>query len=212
MRLRHVRGGRSTLEAHPDHLILDPTPHRGRWREVFGNDRPLHLEIGMGKGQFVTGMARRNPEVNFLGMEKYDSVAVRALERHLEDPLPNVRMLRACATGLETFFEAGEVDRLYLNFSDPWPKKAHAKRRLTHVGFLERYQAILAPGRELHMKTDNRSLFEFSLTHLSQHQWRFLEVSLDLHAREPEDNVRTEYEEAFAAEGHPIYRLVATFG
>ncbi len=211
MRLRHVRGGRSTLEAHPTAMILDPAQHCGHWGEVFRNAHPIHLEIGMGKGQFVTGMAKQCPEVNFIGMEKYDSVAVRALQRLVEDPLPNVRLVRACATGLETYFEAGEVARLYLNFSDPWPKKAHAKRRLTHVSFLDRYRKVLGPGGELHMKTDNRKLFEFSLEHLSQHGWRLESVSLDLHAREPEDNVRTEYEEAFAAEGHPIYRLVATF-
>lgn len=210
MRLRHVRGGRSILEAHPTHMILDPALHRGRWRALFGNENPLQLEIGMGKGQFVTGMALQHPEVNFIGMEKFDSVAVRALQRQLEDPLPNVKLVRACASALEIYFEAGEVDRIFLNFSDPWPKKAHAKRRLTHVGFLDRYRTVLAEGGELHLKTDNRGLFEFSLEHLSQHDWRLLSVSLDLHAREPEDNVRTEYEEAFAAEGHPIYRLVAT--
>jgi tRNA (guanine-N7-)-methyltransferase len=209
MRLRHIPGGRAFLAAHPSHILLDPAAHCGSWRSLFGNDRPLHLEVGMGKGQFVMGMARQNPDVNYLGMERADSVAVRALQRLQAEPLPNVRLVLGCATGLEVAFAEGEVDRLYLNFSDPWPKKAHAKRRLTHVDFLERYRKVLAPGAELHFKTDNRGLFEFSLAHLSQHGWRFESVSLDLHAAEPEDNVRTEYEEAFAAEGHPIYRLVA---
>lgn len=212
MRLRHIPGGRAFLAAHPSDIILDPAVHRGAWRSLFGNGRPLHLEVGMGKGQFVMGMARRNPEVNFLGMERADSAAVRALQRLQADPLPNVRLVQGCASGLDACFAEGEVDRLLLNFSDPWPKKAHAKRRLTHVGFLERYRKVLAPGAELHFKTDNRGLFEFSLAHLSQHGWRFDTVSLDLHAAEPEDNVRTEYEEAFAAEGHPIYRLVARAG
>ncbi len=209
MRLRHVRGGRSTLEAHPAQMILDPAAHRGSWRSLFGNDRPLHLEIGMGKGQFVMGTAQLNPEINFIGMERADSVAVRALQRLLALPLSNVRMVAGCASNLEEAFAEGEVDRLLLNFSDPWPKKAHAKRRLTHVDYLDRYRKILAPGAELHFKTDNRGLFEFSLAHLSQHRWVLDTVSLDLHAAEPEDNVRTEYEEAFASEGHPIYRLVA---
>ncbi len=209
MRLRNVRGGRSILESYPSEIILDPSAHRGRWRNLFGNDRPLHLEIGMGKGRFVMGAAQRNPEANFIGMDRMDSAAVRALQRLLADPLPNVRMVVGCASKLETCFADGEVDRLLLNFSDPWPKKAHAKRRLTHVGFLDRYRKVLAPGAELHFKTDDRRLFEFTLEHLSQHGWRLETVNLDLHAAEPEDNVRTEYEEAFAAEGHPIYKLVA---
>jgi tRNA (guanine-N7-)-methyltransferase len=209
MRLRHIPGGRSLLEAHPSHIILDPTAHRGRWRSVFGNHRPLHLEIGMGKGQFVMGMAQLNPEANFIGMERVDSAAVKALQRLLADPRPNVRMVVGCASKLEDCFAEGEVDRLLLNFSDPWPKKAHAKRRLTHVGFLHRYRKVLTPGAELHFKTDDRRLFEFTLEHLSQHGWRFESVDLDLHAAEPPDNVRTEYEDAFAGEGHPIFRLVA---
>ncbi|HJW33478.1 MAG TPA: tRNA (guanosine(46)-N7)-methyltransferase TrmB [Holophagaceae bacterium] len=212
MRLRHIRGGRSILEAHPNEIILDPAAHRGRWRNLFGNDRPLHLEIGMGKGQFVMGMAQLNPEANYIGMERMDSAAVRALHRLLAQPLPNVRMVVGCASKLEEGFAEGEVDRLLLNFSDPWPKKSHAKRRLTHVDFLDRYRKVLAPGAELHFKTDDRRLFEFTLEHLSQHGWRFESVNLDLHAAEPEDNVRTEYEEAFACEGHPIFRLVARAG
>ncbi|HJV91641.1 MAG TPA: tRNA (guanosine(46)-N7)-methyltransferase TrmB [Holophagaceae bacterium] len=212
MRLRHVPGGRAFLEAHPSEIILDPAAHPGHWRSLFGNDRPLHLEIGMGKGQFVMGMAQANPGINYLGMERATSVAVRALQRLLADPRPNVRLVLGCASELDSCFAEGEVDRLLLNFSDPWPKKAHAKRRLTHAGFLGRYRTVLAPGGELHFKTDNRGLFEFSLAHLSQHGWVLDDVSLDLHAAEPEDNVRTEYEEAFAAEGHPIYRLVAKAG
>lgn len=211
MRLRHIRDARQTLEAHPQRMVLDPAPHQGRWRERFGNDRPLHLEIGMGKGQFVCGMAERHPDVNFLGMEKYDSVALRALQRLLDDPRENVQLLRASAEYLTDYFAAGEVDRLYLNFSDPWPRKAHAKRRLTHAAFLDRYRAILASGAEIHVKTDNRGLFEFTLAHLNEYGMRFEELSLDLHAQEPEGNVRTEYEEAWSAKGAPIYRLVARF-
>jgi tRNA (guanine-N7-)-methyltransferase len=209
MRIRHVRGGRSLLEAHPREIILDPAAHQGRWQSVFGNDRPLHLEIGMGKGQFVMGMAQRNPEVNFIGLERVDAATVKALQRLLAEPMRNVRLAAGCASKLDACFAEGEVDRILLNFSDPWPKKARAKRRLTHAGFLERYRKVLVPGGDLHFKTDNRGLFEFTLEHLSEHGWRLESVNLDLHAAEPEDNVRTEYEEAFAAEGHPIYRLVA---
>ncbi len=209
MRLRNVRGGRSILEANPSEIILDPATHRGGWRSVFGNDGPLHLEIGMGKGRFVMGMAQRNPGINFIGLERVDAATVKALQRLLAEPLRNVRLVAACASKLEECFAHGEVDRLLLNFSDPWPKKARAKRRLTHVGFLDRYRKVLAPGGDLHFKTDNRGLFEFTLEHLSQHGWRLETVNLDLHAAEPEDNVRTEYEEAFAAEGHPIYKVVA---
>jgi len=209
MRLRHVRGGRALLEAHPQLITLDAPALRGQWRAWFPNPGPLHLEIGMGKGRFLTGLARQSPEVNHLGMEKFDSVAVRALQRLQADPLPNVRLALACASTLDEAFAPGELDRIYLNFSDPWPKKAHAKRRLTHPTFLERYRRALAPAGALHLKTDNRGLFEFTLLQLSQENWRLERVSLDLHAQEPEDNVRTEYEAAFAAEGHPIYALVA---
>lgn len=163
MRLRHVPGGRALLEAHPSHIILDPAAHQGRWSSLFGNAAPLHLEIGMGKGQFVRGMARRNPEINFLGMERVDAAAVKSLQRLLSEPLGNVRLLRACASTLETCFAAGEVDRILLNFSDPWPNKGHAKRRLTHPLFLQHYRTVLAPGGDLHFKTDDRGLFEFTL-------------------------------------------------
>lgn len=211
MRLRNVRHAREIMEAHPERIILEPKAHKGAWKTRFGNPNPVHLEIGMGKGQFVLGMARQHPDVNFIGMECYDSVAVRALQRVLEDPPPNLQLVRGNALDLLDLFEAGEVDRLYLNFSDPWPRKAHAKRRLTHRTFLERYQTILAAGAEIHVKTDNRGLFEFTLQHLNEHGMAFEALSLDLHAAEPEDNVRTEYEENWSAKGYPIYRLVTRF-
>jgi len=211
MRLRNVRNAREIMEAHPERIILDPKAHRGAWKARFGNSNPVHLEIGMGKGQFVQGMARLHPDVNFIGMECYDSVAVRALQRVLEEPLPNLQLVRGNALDLADIFDAGEVDRLYLNFSDPWPRKAHAKRRLTHRNFLERYRAMLVSGAEIHFKTDNRGLFEFTLQHLNEYGMTFEELSLNLHAEEPEGNVRTEYEENWSAKGYPIYRLVTRF-
>lgn len=210
--MRNKPWAKEFIEQHPEIIIPNPENYKGKWNEVFGNDHPLHIEVGSGKGQFIVGMAQANPEINYIGIELYDKVIVKALEKVLEaGSPPNVRLLKINAEELEKFFQKNDVHRIYLNFSDPWPKKRHAKRRLTHEKFLKIYESILVEEGEIHFKTDNRGLFEYSLVSMSQYGMLLQYVSLDLHANEPEDNIRTEYEEKFSAMGQPIYRLEAKF-
>ncbi|MFD1863789.1 tRNA (guanosine(46)-N7)-methyltransferase TrmB [Planococcus chinensis] len=213
MRSRYKPWAADLIDAHPEIVIPDPENQKGKWHEVFGNVNPLHIEAGTGKGRFITGMAKQNPDINYIGIELFDSVIVTALETVLaeEGGIPNLRLLRVNAKELQSFFEKGEVDRLYLNFSDPWPKTRHAKRRLTHETFLKLYEAVLPEGGEIHFKTDNRGLFEYSLTSISEYGMLLKDVSLDLHANEPEWNIMTEYEEKFSKKGQPIYRLEAQY-
>ncbi|MCL1909246.1 MAG: tRNA (guanosine(46)-N7)-methyltransferase TrmB [Holophagaceae bacterium] len=212
MRLRNVTNARNALEQHPDLIILDPSKHRGRWQELFDNDKPMYLEIGMGKGQFICGMAQKLPDINFLGLEKYDSVALRALQKIIAAPCPNAMLIRGEAENLPNYFSPGEIGRIYLNFSDPWPRKCHIKRRLTHSNFMDKYKNILITDGEIHLKTDNKQFFEFTLQHLNECGMKFDHISLDLHSQEPVDNVRTEYEDSKSAVGALIYRLVCRFG
>lgn len=212
MRSRFKPWAAELIEANPEIVVPDPEKQKGRWKEVFGNNQPLHIEAGTGKGRFIIGMAKANPHINYIGIELFDSVIVSALESVLEDEgIPNLRLLKVNAKDLTDFFEKAEVDRLYLNFSDPWPKTRHAKRRLTHSSFLDLYKAILPENGEVHFKTDNRGLFEYSLTSISEYGMLLKDVSLDLHANEPEWNIMTEYEEKFLKKGQPIYRLEAQF-
>ncbi len=213
MRARHKPWAMDLIEAHPEIVIPAPETLKGKWREEFGNDQPLHIEAGSGKGRFIVGMAKANPHINYIGIELFDSVIVTALEKALETEagIPNLRLLKVNAKELESFFEAGEVAQLYLNFSDPWPKTRHAKRRLTHESFLKLYESILPADGEIHFKTDNRGLFEYSLTSISAYGMLLKDVSLDLHANEPEWNIMTEYEEKFSKKGQPIYRMEAKF-
>lgn len=211
MRLRNVTNARKTLEEHPELIILEPGQHRGQWRKLFDNDNPIYLEIGMGKGQFICGMSRRLHDINFLGLEKYDSVALRALQRLMASPCRNAMLIRGEAENLLEYFSDSEIGRIYLNFSDPWPRKANIKRRLTHFEFVDRYKNILIADGEIHLKTDNRRFFEFTLQHLNEYGMKFDHICLDLHAQEPEDNVRTEYEESKSAVGALIYQLICKF-
>ncbi|MEK4495269.1 tRNA (guanosine(46)-N7)-methyltransferase TrmB [Ureibacillus sp. FSL W8-0352] len=212
MRLRNKPWAREFIQQHPEMVIPNPEEYKGKWNELFGNDCPLHIEVGSGRGQFIVGMAQANPEINYIGIELFDKVIVKALQKALEaGSPPNLRLLRVNAEELEKIFQKNEVHRVYLNFSDPWPKKRHAKRRLTHEKFLKIYESILIDEGEIHFKTDNRGLFEYSLVSMSQYGMKLKDVSLDLHANEPEDNIRTEYEEKFSSLGQPIYRLEAQF-
>jgi tRNA (guanine-N7-)-methyltransferase len=210
--MRNKPWAREFIQQHPEVVIPNPEDYKGKWSEIFGNDHPLHIEVGSGKGQFIVGMAQANPDINYIGIELYDKVIVKALEKALEaGSPPNLRLLKVNAEELEKFFQKNDVHRIYLNFSDPWPKKRHAKRRLTHEKFLSIYESILVDEGEIHFKTDNRGLFEFSLVSMSQYGMVLKDVSLDLHANEPEDNIRTEYEEKFSSLGQPIYRLESKF-
>jgi tRNA (guanine-N7-)-methyltransferase len=211
MRLRNIANARNLLGQHSEQMILDPVMHRGKWNELFGNSRPIFLEIGMGKGQFISSISKRNPHINFIGLEKYDSVAVRALQKLIREPRPNVLLARGEAENLLDYFSPNEIGQIILNFSDPWPRKSNEKRRMTHVEFLEKYRNILVPGGEIHLKTDSRAFFEFSLLQMNNHGMKISGVSFDLHSAEPEDNIRTEYEESRSAAGHAIHRLVGRF-
>lgn len=212
MRVRHKPWAADYIKDHPEIIEPNPEKYRGKWKEFFGNEHPLHIEVGSGKGQFIIGMALQNPDINYIGIELFDSVIVKAAEKVIEAGNPkNVRLLLVNGADLEKYFAKNDVDRLYLNFSDPWPKTRHAKRRLTHENFLKLYEAVLVDNGEIHFKTDNRGLFEFSLVSMSQYGMNLKAVSLDLHAEMPEDNVMTEYEEKFSSKGQPIYRLEAQF-
>ena len=210
MRLRNVKGSRETIATNPL-VIQNITEIKGHWQEIFKNTAPLYIEIGMGKGQFILEMARRNPDKNFIGIEKYSSVLVRALEKCEENPPENLRFIRMDAEMILDVFAPDEISGIYLNFSDPWPKDRHAKRRLTHENFLKLYQIILKEDGEVHFKTDNQQLFEFSLESMSQYGMKLKNINLDLHTDEPEDNIRTEYEDKFSKKGFRINRLEATF-
>ena len=211
MRLRNKPWAKDALAAHPEMVIQDPAQWKGRWHERFGNNNPIHIEIGSGKGQFVSGMARQNPNINYIGIEIQESVLVVALEKALLADVPNLQLLHVNGGQVTDYFEDGEVDQIYLNFSDPWPKKRHAKRRLTHESFLVGYEKVLPPFGELHFKTDNRGLFEYSLASFSQFGLVLKQVWLDLHQVEFPGNVMTVYEEKFSAKGHPIYRVEVIF-
>lgn len=211
MRVRNRKGATELLEAHPQYVILNPADAKGRWQEIFGNDHPIHVEVGSGKGAFVSGMAKANPEVNYIGIDIQKSVLSYALDKVLATDVPNIKLLWVDGSDLTDYFEEGEIDRLYLNFSDPWPKKRHEKRRLTYKSFLATYHKILPEKGEIHFKTDNRGLFEYSLVSFSQYGMKLKGVWLDLHASDFEDNVLTEYEQKFANKGQVIYRVEAAF-
>lgn len=209
MRLRNIAGSREVI-AGSRFVVQEEQWRPGGWKDIFGNGHPIRIEVGMGKGKFIYTMASLHPEINFVGIEKYSSVLLRAVRKMEEEELPNLRFLRMDAEDITKAFGAGEVDRIYLNFSDPWPKERHAKRRLPSREFLARYDVILKKDGILEFKTDNRDLFEFALGELAPAGWRAQMVSYDLHgdAKLMEENVMTEYEEKFSAMGSPIYKYV----
>ena len=211
MRQRYKPWAKEKLQNNPYFCIQEPAKHKGAWSEVFGNTNPIHNEVGTGKGQFINGMAQQNPDINYIGIELADRVIVTALDRLLESNLPNVKLLNVNALELPDIFAEGEVSRVYLNFSDPWPKTRHEKRRLTYKTFLDLYKGILPEHGEIHFKTDNRGLFEYSLVSFSHYGMKLNYVSLDLHNSDFEGNVMTEYEQKFSAKGNPIYRCEAAF-
>lgn len=212
MRVKHKKWAVPLMEAHPEMMTMDPASFKGRWQERFAKPQPLQVEVGMGKGQFIIGMAKAHPEINFIGLEIESTVAAIALKNALPEQLPNLTLVRGDGAGLDTYFEDGSIDRLYLNFSDPWPKTRHEKRRLTYKTFLANYQQVVKPGGGLELKTDNQGLFEYSLTSLNNFGMIFDGVWLNLHeSPENEGNVETEYEQRFASLGQPIYKLKAHF-
>ncbi len=211
MRLRNITGSREVIAASAYVVPEETQPEcPGRWKEIFGNGQPLHIEIGMGKGKFIHTMAKAHPEINYVGIEKYSSVLLRAIQKMEQEELPNLKFLRMDAETIAEVFGEGEVDRIYLNFSDPWPKDRHAKRRLPSREFLARYDKILKKDGKLEFKTDNRALFDFAVEELEPAGWKADVITYDLHADENlmEGNVMTEYEEKFSAMGNPICKYI----
>lgn len=210
MRLRNIPGADEAIADSP-HCIQEPMAEKGRWHLIFGNENPIHIEIGMGKGQFIMKLAKEHPDINYIGIERYSSVLLRALQKMEIEPLPNIRFLRMDASIITEVFDKEEVAKIYLNFSDPWPKERHAKRRLTSRQFFERYDKILARNGVVEFKTDNDDLFAFSMEEVAEAGWTLDAHTFDLH-HDPvlnEGNVMTEYEEKFSSLGHPIHKLIA---
>jgi tRNA (guanine-N7-)-methyltransferase len=209
MRLRNVRGAREAL-VESDFTVNEPSEYRGKWLELFENNNPLHVEIGTGKGRFLMTLAEQNPDINYIGIEKFSSVLIRAIEKQRELALPNLYFIRMDAENIEEVFGEGEVDRIYLNFSDPWPKDRHAKRRLTSKQFFARYNKVLDKMGRVEFKTDNRDLFDFSVESVKEAGWNLDAVTYDLHNSDMnEGNIMTEYEIKFSQMGNPIHKLIA---
>lgn len=214
MRLRNIPGAKDAI-IESKYVVQEPASHKGKWTQVFPKDQPLHIEVGMGKGRFLMDMAKLHPEVNYVGIEMYDSVLLRALQKRerLEEEgekLTNLMFMCIDARLLPEIFEKGEVQKIYLNFSDPWPKARHAKRRLTSREFLARYEQVLKKDGVVEFKTDNRGLFEFSLEEVRESDWNLEVCTFDLHHDEElvKGNVMTEYEEKFSSMGNPICKMV----
>ncbi|RZI48597.1 tRNA (guanosine(46)-N7)-methyltransferase TrmB [Lactococcus kimchii] len=213
MRVRNRKGAGEMLAENAHIVVENPADFKGRWSERFGNHHPIHIEVGCGKGAFITGMAALHPEINYIAIDMQLSVLSYALDKAIEAGLPNVQMMLVDGASLSEYFEDGEIDQVYLNFSDPWPKGRHEKRRLTYKSFLETYEKILRSEGEIHFKTDNRGLFEYSLVSLANYGMELKKVWLDLHQDEAFAplNVMTEYEQKFSKKGQVIYRLEAKF-
>lgn len=210
MRLRKVKNAYERLTSCKGYFIDNPQEYKGSWKTVFLESNPIHIEIGCGKGQFILTLAKRNPQINYIAIEKYDSVLLRTMEKLEQEALPNIKLVLLDASHICDYFAEAEIERIYLNFSDPWPKNAHAKRRLTSKDFLQQYRYILSDTGEIHQKTDNRNLFEFSLQSFTENNWRLQNISLDLHKdlEKYPDNITTEFEDKWSKLG-PIYRLEA---
>lgn len=205
MRLRNVKGASSIIE-NSIYVIKNYKEYKENYNSIFNNNNPIHIEIGMGKGDFIINMAKKYPNINFIGIEKFDSVLVRAIEK-LEEDISNLRFIRMDATEIEDVFYK-EIDTIYLNFSDPWPKNRHEDRRLTSQKFLNRYDNLFIKDKTIIMKTDNRKLFEFSVICFTNKGYKIEELSLDMYDDVIENNVQTEYEKKFHEKGLPIYRIV----
>lgn len=212
MRLRNIPGADEVI-SNSAFCIQNPIEFKGKWHEFFANTNPIHIEVGMGKGRFLMDLARQNPQINYIGIERYTSVLLRAVQKINEDSLDNVHFLCIDAATLPEVFDHNEVDRIYLNFSDPWPKDRHAKRRLTSREFLARYHEILTVDGRIEFKTDNQDLFTFSLEEIEASELWHLDASTrDLHhdPKMNEGNIMTEYEEKFSSKGNPICKLIAS--
>ncbi|MGI6066233.1 MAG: tRNA (guanosine(46)-N7)-methyltransferase TrmB [Bacillota bacterium] len=209
MRLRKIPGIEKKLESYSNLVVNNPPLFKNNWQNYFSNSYPIHLELGMGRGKFITALAAKYPQINFIGMEYKPELIYKAVQR-TSNCLRNVVFLLWDVNNILAVVAHREVSRIYLNFSDPWPKKRHAKRRLTHRGFLEKYKQVLVPGGDIHLKTDNRDFFQFSLNELADCGFFLKNISLDLHSDNFSENITTEYEERFLA-STPIYRCEAVY-
>jgi len=207
MRLKNIKGANEII-IKGRYYVEDPYINKGNWNKVFNNDNPIYIEIGIGKGKFIVENALKYPNINFIGIEKYDSVLVRAIQKSNELELNNLKLVRMDAKRIEEVFDH-EVDRIYLNFSDPWPKDRHYKRRLTSYVFLDKYEHIFKNNKYIIMKTDNIDLFNFSLESLTNHGYNIEFMTNDLHSLNDIDNIMTEYEEKFSNKGITINKLIA---
>ncbi len=212
MRLRNITGSREFI-AENEFVVHEPEKFKGNWKpEIFNNQKELHIEIGMGKGRFIMELAKSNSQINFIGIEKYSSVLLRAIQKKEQEQLSNLKFIRMDAEVITEVFAKGEIDKIYLNFSDPWPKDRHAKRRLPSREFLGRYSQILGKGAEIEFKTDNRNLFDFAMEEAAAAGWEIKQYTYDLHNNSEmvKDNIMTEYEEKFSEIGNPICKYVIT--
>lgn len=209
MRLKKVKDAKERVEA-SEYYVSTPSEYKGKWNEFFKNNNPIHIEIGMGKGNFVIGMAKAHKDINYIGIEMYDSVMVKAVEKlkQEEKPLKNLKLVLIDAMKIDEIFE-NEILRIYLNFSDPWPKAKHEKRRLTSKIFLEKYDKIFKGQKQIFQKTDNNDLFDFSMVSLVENGYELRNVTRDLHSENVSDNIMTEYEEKFSNAGIKINKLEA---
>jgi len=209
LRLRNVPGAREILQSTPG-FIPEPENLKGKWAEHFNNSHPIHIEVGSGKGKFVTTLALQKEDINFIAIEKFATVLLKLVKKIPEDGCPNLAILNTDAEMLTQFFEPGEIHKIYLNFSDPWPRKRHAKRRLTHVRFLETFKTLLKSDGTISLKTDNHELFDFSIGQFELAGYLLEDITYDLHhSTLSQENVTTEYEERFISQGMPIYGLTA---
>lgn len=209
MRLRNIAGAREVI-ATSQWVVQNPKEWKGNWESFWGNDHEMQIEIGMGKGKFLMAQAQAHPEINYIGIEMYSSVLLRAVQKLEANPLENIKFILIDAREITEVFDKEEVDKIYLNFSDPWPKDRHAKRRLPSRQFLARYDAILKKDGVLEFKTDNKALFDFAVEEVEPAGWNISAITYDLHNDEEmmEGNIMTEYEEKFSSMGNPIYKYV----
>lgn len=205
MRLRNIKNKEEILN-NSKYIILNPKEYKGKWNNVFKNNNPIYIEIGMGKGKFILENALKYPNINFIGIEKYDSVIARAIKKIDEHEINNLKLIRIDANELNDVFDK-EIDLIYLTFSDPWPKDRHAKRRLSHSDFLKIYDDIFKNYKKIEMKTDNRKLFEYSVVSFSKYGYVIEQISTDLH-KDEENIITTEYEDKFVKLGFPIYKVI----
>jgi len=205
MRIRKLKNEKNLINE-SKYIIDSPKDYFGKWSSVFSNDNPIHVEVGMGKGKFILENAIKYPDINFIGIEKFDSAIARAIKKIDDYDLPNLKLVRMDASTIDEVFK-NEISCIYLNFSDPWPKDRHEKRRLTHESFLNKFENVFISDKLIIQKTDNRKLFEYSLISFSMNNFLIKDISLDLHKDEKDDNINTEYEDKFVKLGFPIYMV-----